>query len=343
MELLTYLLVSVALGRAAGTRLPRFGMAMLISSGIAADLDFVSYFLGPAAFLRFHRSVLHSLLGTGAVCCFIAAAFCLLARARNKAVAESGIANPGFGTALLVCVAGAAAHLILDLASGIGVRLFWPFSEGWQSWDLLPNFDIWILLLLAAGLSLPHLGRLVSQEIGERRTGPPGRLAAISTLILVVLYMGGREMLHSRALELLQSRDYYGRPPQRAGAFPASSNPFAWRGLVSTATAIEELNISLLPGTAFDPDRAISHYKPDQSATVAAAQNTPGGKLLLNYARFPLATIEPQDEGFEVTLRDLRFPSRDASIEDVVLDVKLDATSHLVQQELRFAGAAGRR
>jgi membrane-bound metal-dependent hydrolase YbcI (DUF457 family) len=343
MELLTYLLLSVALGRAAGRRLPRFGMAMLIASGIAADLDFVSYFFGAAAFLRFHRSALHSLLGSGAVCCFIAAAVCLLLRARNKVTSESGIANPDYGTALLVCLVGAAAHLILDLASGIGVRLLWPFSDGWQSRDLLPNFDIWILLLLAAGLALPHLGRLVSQEIGERKAGPPGRFAAISTLILIVLYMGGRQVLHSRALDLLQSRDYYGRPSQKAGAFPASSNPFAWRGLVSTPTAIEELNISLLPGAAFDPDRAISHYKPDQSATVAAAQNTSDGQLLLNYARFPLATIEPRDEGFDVTLRDLRFPARDTSIEDVVLDVKLDASSQLVRQQLRFADAARRR
>lgn len=343
MELLTYLLMSLALARAAGARLPRFGTAMLVTSGIAAELDFVSYFLGPSSFLRFHRTVLHSLLGSLAMCCVIAAAFCLLDRAGKKDKSESGVVKLGFGLALVTCIAGAAAHIILDLAGEVGVRLWWPFRDGWQSLNLLPNFDVWILLLLGCGLALPYLGRLVSQEIGERRTAAPGRRAAVVTLVLIVLYIGGRGILHSRAVDLLRSRDYHGQPPENAGAFPSSSNPFAWRGLVSTPVAIEELNISLSPGAAFDPDQAISHYKPDQSAAIAAAQNTGDGKIFLNYARFPLATAEPLDTGFEVTLRDLRFPAHDTSIEDVMLDVRTDANSQIIQQRLRFAGAARER
>jgi membrane-bound metal-dependent hydrolase YbcI (DUF457 family) len=340
MELLTFLLMSVALARVAGARLPRFGMAMLVASGIAADLDFVSYFFGPSAFLRFHRTVLHSLAGSLVMCCVIAAAFCLLDRTGKKDNSESGLARLTFGVALVVCVAGAAAHIVLDLAGGIGARLWWPFHDGWQSLDLLPNFDVWILLLLGCGLALPYLGRLVSQEIGERRTAAPGRTAAIITLVVIVLYIGGRGILHSRAMDLLRSRDYHGQPPQNAGAFASSSDPFAWRGLVSTPVAIEELNVSMLPGAGFDPDRAISHYKPDQSAAIGAAQNTGDGEEFLNYARFPLAATEPLDTGFEVTLRDLRFPARDTSIEDVMLDVRLDANSQIIQQQLRFSSSA---
>jgi len=340
MELLTFLLMSVALARAAGARLPRFGMAMLVTSGIAADLDFVSYFFGASAFLRFHRTVLHSLAGSLVMCCVIGAAFCLLDRAGKKDNSESGLARLTFGAALVVCVVGAAAHIVLDLAGEIGVRLWWPFRDGWQSWDLLPNFDVWILLLLGCGLALPYLGRLVSQEIGERRTAAPGRTAAIITLVVIVLYIGGRGILHSRASDLLRSRDYHGQPPQNAGAFASSSDPYAWRGLVSTPVAIEELNVSMLPGAVFDPDRAISHYKPEQSAAIAAAQNTGDGKEFLNYARFPLATSEPTDTGFDVTLRDLRFPAHDTAIEDVMLDVRLDANSQIIQQQLRFSGSA---
>src|ERR1700735_1656350 len=102
MELLTYLLMSVALARLAGTRLSRFGMAMLVASGIAAELDFFSCFLGPSAFLRFHRSVLHSLLGSMVMCCVIAAAFCLLDRAGKKDSSESGVAKLDFGVALVL-------------------------------------------------------------------------------------------------------------------------------------------------------------------------------------------------------------------------------------------------
>jgi inner membrane protein len=344
MDPITNLLTALALARATRSRLPRFGTAMLVTSGIAPDLDFVSYFFGPAAFLRFHRGVLHSLLGSVAMCGLIAAAYYWLDRARKKTNHESGTANFTFHTAFMVCVAGAGAHIILDLASGIGVQLFWPFRASWESWDLLPHFDIWVLLMLAAGLSLPHLGRLVSDEIGERKRGAPGTFAAMITLALIVLYAGGREVLHSRAIGLLQSRDYNGQPPQKAGAFPSSSsNPFAWRGLVATPDAIEELSISLLPGATFDPDRAVPHYKPDQSTAIAAAQNTPDGRLFLNYARFPLATTEPEDTGFDVMLRDLRFPAGDTSIENVMLDTQLDANSQIIGQRLSLAGAERRR
>lgn len=337
MDPITHALTSLAMSRAVRKRLPRFGTALLVISGVAADIDFVSYFGGPVAFLRFHHAVLHSLLGSVAMCCFIAAVSCFVSRERAKRTPDSSAAHLGFVPAFCVCAAGAAVHVILDLASGIGVRLLWPFGGGWQSWDLLPNLDIWILLVLVAGLSLPHLVRLVSEEIGERKRGIPGRFAALVTLVMMVLYIGGREMLHSRAMGLLESRDYHREPPQKTAAFPSSTKPFAWRGVVSTAGAIDELNISLLPGANFDPDRAVLHYKPEDSSAIAAAQNTPDGRLFLNYARFPLATIEQQDTGFNVMLRDVRFPAGDSSIEDVILDVQVDPNSHILQQRLRFA------
>ena len=113
----------------------------------------------------------------------------------------------------------------------------------------------------------------------KRKRGAFGVTAARVALVMVVLYAGGRMILHSRATELLRSRDYRGEAPQNVGAFAASSNPFLWRGLVSTSAAIDELKISLLPGAGFDPEHAVPHYKPEESAAIAAAQNTADGKL----------------------------------------------------------------
>src|ERR1700677_1845182 len=323
MQLVTYLLLSCVLGRAARKFLPRYGLVMLVTAGVAAELDFVSYFAGPASFLKFHRTVLHSVVGALVMCCCIAGIYFLIDRSRRDKTAE--------------------ANILLDLGDGIGVRLFWPFRQSWQAWDLLPPFDFWILVVLGAGLAIPYLGRLVSEEIGERKRGAFGVTAARVVLVMVVLYAGGRMILHSRATELLRSRDYRGEAPQNVGAFAASSNPFAWRGLVSTSAAIYELNISLLPGAAFDPEQAVPHYKPEESAAIAAAQNTADGKLFLNYARFPLAAIEPQDTGPEVTIRDLRFPAGDKSIENTVLDTRVDSDSRIAAQQLRFASAARAR
>lgn len=342
MEPITHALTSLALARAARTRLPRFGIAMLVTSGVAADLDFVSYLGGPSAFLRYHHAVLHSILGSVLMCCAIAAIFCAVDRTGVKKDTDPAAVRLSFLAALCVCAAGAGAHVLLDVASGIGVRLWWPFRGDWQSWDLLRDLDVWILIMLGAGLLLPHLVRMIGEEIGERQRGAPGGRAAIVILILIVFYIGARGILYSRATQLLGSRDYHGQAPQKTGAFPASSNPLVWRGLVSTAGAIFETNISLLPGATFDPERAISHYKPEESAAIAAAQKTDEAQLFLTYARFPLAMVEPQDPGYDVTMRDLRFPASDDSLDDIVTDVQLDANLQVTEQRIRYAKSSPR-
>jgi inner membrane protein len=339
MEPITHALTSVALSRALRKRLPRLGMAMLVTAGVAADLDFASYFWGPLAFLRFHRAVLHSLPGSFLLCVGVAAGFYLFDQVRRAGGEDAESARLNFLAAFWVCAVGAGAHMILDVASGIGVRLLWPFRGGWTAWNLLTDFDVWILAVLAAGLLLPHLFRLIGDEIGERKREKPGRLAAVTALVVVVLYVGGRGILRSRVGGLMGSRDYHGEAAEKIGVFATGSNPFLWRGLVSTATSIDELNVSVMPGASFDPDRAVSHYKPEASAAIGGAQTTDEGQLFLEYARFPLASIEKNETGSALTLRDVRFPAGDTSLDNIFLDVQLDGNARVVEESMRFAGA----
>jgi hypothetical protein len=136
---------------------------------------------------------------------------------------------------------------------------------------------------------------------------------------------------------VLLSRDYHGEPPQRAGAFASSSSPLEWRGVVATSTTLEELDLSMLSGGSFDPDQALAHYKPEESAAITAAQNTDDAKLFLSYARFPLASVAPRDHGFEVELRDLRFPAGDHSADNVIVSVRVDGHSQVSDESLRYA------
>ena len=105
--------------------------------------------------------------------------------------------------------------MLLDLASGIGVQLLWPFHTHWSGIEIIGDLDLWILLLLVCGLLLPLLFGLVSEEVGARKKGPRGRVAALVTLGLIVAYFSWRADLHSRAVDLLLSREYHGR----GGAF----------------------------------------------------------------------------------------------------------------------------
>jgi inner membrane protein len=343
LDPITHGLASLALARAGQKRLPRYGAAMLVVSGVAADLDYVSYFGGAPAFLRFHRTLLHSLLGSALVACVIAAAFFVLNKARSQ---KRESENPNsmrreltFGLALLVCVIGAASHVLLDLVSGIGVQLFWPFRAGWQGWDLLTDIDPWILALLAAALLLPELFRLVSDEIGEKKGSSRGRGAAIAALSLLVLYIGARADLRSKAMNLLASREYHGRPPLAVAAFPLPSTPFGWRGVVSTDATVEELRVSLFPGAEFDPDRSFTRYKPDPSAALDAGQRTQAAKTFLAYAAIPLASVNRIEEGYRFELRDLRFAPNDASPENIIARVDFNSSLQIQLEELRYASS----
>ena len=342
MEILTHALIALTLARAGQKLLPRYGLAMLVVPGVAADLDFLSYFGGPSAYLRFHRGVLHSVLGSVVLVCVLALVFWAVARraaAKNSAL---NLPRLSFLSAAVVCGVAVAVHLLFDLASGIGVQLLWPFREKWTAWDLVNALDPWVLVVLVLGLALPEVLRLVSEEIGERNREPRGRVAAIVTLLLLLLYFGARAGLHSRAVGELNAREYHGAPPLAVGAFPSSISLLDWRGVVSTDNDIEVIEISLAPGAGFDPERAVRHYKPEESAALEAGQNTAAARTFLRYARFPLAALERGDEGYRFTLRDMRFPAGDGSADDILVRVELDADLRVMSEEFRYANSAER-
>ncbi len=342
MEILTHALVALILARAGQMLLPRYGTAMLVVSSVAADFDFASYLGGPSAFLRVHRAVLHSFPSSIALVCVLAVVFCAVTRRLAATRPESNIHPLSLRAAVAICAVGITAHLLLDLASGIGVQMLWPFRQRWTAWNVFSNLDPWILTLLALGLLLPEVFRLVSEEIGERDEGPRGQRAAIITLLLLLIYVATRAGLHSRAVDELNSRDYRGAPPLATGAFPSALSPFAWRGLVATDEAIEVIEMSLAPSAAFDPDRAVPHHKLEDSAALQAAENTPVAKTFLHYARFPLASLEREDQGYQFTLRDLRFASSDNSADNIIVCVELTTNLRVVSQEFRYANSANR-
>jgi inner membrane protein len=343
LDPLTHGLTSLALARAGQKRLPRYGAAMLISSGVAADLDYVSYFAGPAWFIRFHRTLLHSLLGSALVACVIAAAFFVLGKVQSEKRrpddANSTRRELTAGLALLICAVGAASHILLDLVSGIGVQLFWPFRAGWQGWDVVTDLDPWIFVLLVIALMLPELFRLVSEEIGERKKSFRGRGAAIVALAILVLYVGARAGFHGKAINLLTSSEYHARPPLAAAAFPLRSTPFGWRGVVSTDITVEELQVSLFTGTAFDPDRSFTRYKPEPSAALDAGQRNEAAKLFLEYAKIPFARVNRIEDGYRFELRDLRFAPDDTSPDNIIVRVDFNSSLQIRVEELRYASS----
>ena len=337
MDPFTHALASLTLARTRQRHLPRFGPAMLIAGGVAPDLDYASYLWGARAFLRVHRSLLHSIPGAALTACAVAASFCVLDRYwKRKTRQEKPAAPLTFASALAVCAIGLAGHTLLDLASGEGLQLFWPFRTHWSAWSLAANFDPWALLLLAGGLLIPQLFRLVGEEIGARKSGGAAG-AAVFTVLLLTAYLGARDDLRSRAVDLLLSSEYRGREPLAAGAFPSSANPFAWRGVVSTDNTMEKLLVPLGPRADFNPDRSLTLYKPEESPALEAAEKAAAAQQFLKYAAFPLASLSRSEDGYRFELRDLRFPSGDGNPANVIVRIDLDSGFHVMREEYRYA------
>jgi hypothetical protein len=228
------------------------------------------------------------------------------------------------------------------LVSGIGVQLLWPFQPGWKGWELSTNIDLWILTLLAAAVSLPELLKLVSDEIGEQRKSSRGRGAAITALVFLVLYIGSRGAFHSQAVNLLASREYHGRPPVAVAAFPLAASPFTWRGVVTTDATVEELPVSLLGNSEFDPDRTLTRYKAEPSAALDAGLRTSEAKTFLAYAKIPFASIIRMENGYRFELRDMRFSLDDSSPENILARADFNSSLQLLREELRYASSNGR-
>jgi inner membrane protein len=329
MEPVTHALTSVALGRAGLNKITRAATPMLLVSGLIADVDWVTRLGSAETFLRGHRTLTHSLVGASAIIIAVAAASWLAGRKFPKYAVE-------IFPALLICAIGAGAHLLLDLLNGYGVKLLWPFSAKWYAWDLADSVDSWILFFLLAGLFTPELFHLVLEEIGSKPKRHGRQRGAIVGLAFVALVIAGRGFAHQRAIALLDAREYRGQIPLEAAAYPKPSNPLLWSGVVETDNALYNLEVPLGPGRAFDPELANVHFKPQPSLTLRNAVTSPTAIEFLNFARFPLASVQPQGDGFQVRLRDMRFESELAGRRGLIAVIDLNSQSLVIGEHLEY-------
>jgi inner membrane protein len=329
MEPITNALAAAALGRAGLNKVTPMATPMLIVSGLAADVDWATRFGGAGAFMRWHHSATHSLFGSVVLIAVLTAIFWLAGRKYPK------FAFALF-PAIVICTIGTAMHLLLDLLNSDGIKLLWPFSRKWFAWDLADRVDTWVIFSLLCGLLLPELFRLVLEEIGSR-PGKHGRQrGAIAGLILVALFITGRAFAHQRALALLDSREYRGHAPLEIAAFPHSSNPFDWSGVVETDIALATVDTPLGPFSVFDPELAEVYFKPESSLTLTNAMNSRTAIAFLEYARFPLADVEAESSGYVIRLRDMRFVAGLPGERGIIAVINLNKESLVAGEHLEF-------
>jgi len=329
MDPLTHALASYTLKRAAFPRVPRSGTIAMLIAGTIADVDLLSKFAGPSGFLAFYRTYFHSLFAA----LLLSLVITLLVYLRQRAQTENPLSPLGI---LAAALAAYILHLLMDLCQSAGVEFFWPFSPRRFALDWLPHLDLWLLGILLAGILLPTLSRLVTEEIGAKSKGPRGRVGASLALATMILYVVLRFILHGNALATLESHSYRGESPRKTAAFPESGSSSRWLGVVETVSALHDVQVDVSPGASFDPDVAVTAYKPEPSPALDAARDTAAARRFLQVARFPKATVEKTPDGFHIILR--AFPNSsdaDSSLRvHVIIDT--DSSGKILSEELAW-------
>jgi membrane-bound metal-dependent hydrolase YbcI (DUF457 family) len=328
MDVLTHGLASYSVTRAVFPKASRATLLAAVFAGVAADLDHLSAYAGPSAFLAWHRTATHSILGAlTIVAAFFAVAYLIT---RDKPNVDA------MRTVFLALLAACSLHVAMDLTQNENVQLLWPFRAQRYSADWVAHFDLWILLIFLAGALLPQLLALVTEEIGAKSKAPRGRIGAIVALLAVFVYIGARLVLHGNAVAMMEARTYRGELPRRVAAFAESDSPFHWRGIVETDRALHDLDLNLAGGSPFNPDAAVVYYKPESSAALDAARTTESVRRFLAAAKFPKATVEKIDAGYRVQLRDLAQQQEARSGPRVIAIVSTDANAKVVSDELAW-------
>jgi inner membrane protein len=302
----------------------------------APDLDVLGYVRGPVFGFAHHRGITHSFIGIPFVAAALVGVVYLLYRLacwRGKQFFKA----PRWGLLFFYAWLAGLSHILLDFTTNYGVRPLTPFYGRWYSWDIVFIIEPVLLLVLFAGLALPALLRLVSEEVGDRRPGPRGRWGAGLALLGMLAVWGVRDFEHRRALATLQSRLYQGAEPIRVSAYPYWINPFKWAGVVETRDFFMNMNVdSLTPDV--DPDnRAQIRYKPEETPVTIAAKKSRLGRVYLNWAVYPFTETERLESprtGYIVRFADLRFLYPDRKSRPLSSAVLLDDHLNVIAERM---------
>lgn len=334
MDNLTHTLAGIALSQAGFNRKTRFSTLALVVASNLPDVDLAWSFGGGATYLNDHRDITHSIVGVVALAGLLAGVLYGIGR-RAKPPRDPFAPPLRAGWLFAACLAGTALHLLMDFTNAYGVRPFLPFSGRWYAWDIMPIIDPLLLGILLAALLLPLVSRLVSEEVGTRRSRHGW--GAVAGLVLMALLWGLRDLAHRRVLNMVNAHTYRDENPLRAAAFPISANPFAWKAVVETSSAYYVLAANALADDV-NVEQPQVFYR-DQPAgregeALSIAMKTRTAVVFADFARFLWPQVEPTDNGgYQVTLHDLRFgPST------FTARVELDQNLRVVSERFSFEG-----
>jgi inner membrane protein len=326
----THTLVGVTLARTPLGRAGRGTMAALILASNAPDVDIVTTAGGAVSYLRWHRGPTHGPLGVLGLGVLSAVIVWTWLRTAHRRPDANRTADASLAMLCAVAIIGAFVHVLMDVPTSYGVRLFSPFDWHWVGADWMPIVDVYLLLALAIGL------------IFGRGSAAAGRRNAAIVLALMAANYGVRAAAHQRALaaaprvfgaRLPRACDpgaplapAIGRWPREGvkttsdvpgrrclvelAAMPSFLSPFDWRLIARMSNAYELEDISLLDARLTgEAGTWRVTLRPNVWTPLAdAAAATPAAQVYLGFSRFPESrTYVDRAGGSVVRFNDMRF------------------------------------
>lgn len=332
MDNLTHTLTGFAISYAGFNRKTRYATVAIVIGANLPDIDMISRFWGNVTYLKYHRGITHSIIGVTVLGILLAAAFYLFGRRAGPPKAGPALNGRWL---LLACWVATASHLLLDFTNSYGVRPFLPFNSHWYAWGIESIMDPLLWLILIAGLALPALFRLITEEVGARKPG--FQRGAIISLCGMLALWGLRDLSHRRALNMLDAISYGRVNLQELGAFPSFVNPFTWTGVVETSRTFYVLPVDVL-GRGPEMQDARLFHKSEPSPALEAALKTRTARIFMDFARFPWAEVLPSENGPTVIIRDLRFQPANFQPGGFAIKIQLDKELDVVSQGFSFSG-----
>ena len=336
MDNLTHTLFGLTLARTPLGRSGRGVTTALVLASNAPDIDIVMTARGNAAYLQWHRGPTHGLLGVLAFGVLVA----VLVRAGQRIVDRRGPrpaddSEAPFGMLIAASIIGVVCHILMDFPTSYGTRLLSPFDWHWYATDLMPIVDVYLIIILVAGLLF-----------GTASAAARRRNAAI-VLVLMAANYSVRAVARYQAIGLAP-RVFGPTLPQRCdgaahddralvsawpretpampvsggrclvevAAMPSFFSPFRWRLIAQMSNAFELHDVDVLDARLRRPPEAgeapwrIAVRYPNQwtpAVQTAAAATLP--QVFLGFSRFPAARSFADPRTGETTVRwtDMRF------------------------------------
>lgn len=360
MDNLTHTMFGATLARTPLGRAGRGATAALIIASNAPDVDFVAAAGGASKYLEWHRGITHGPLGMTGLAVLTAS---LIVAARRLNPKWRHPDDAPFGMLVAVSFVGVLVHVLMDLPTSYGTRLLSPFSWRWFAVDWMPIVDVYLTVLLAAGL---FFGR--ASPAARRRN------AAIVLAFTAAIY-GVRAAAHRQALDLAPRLYGPTLPPRcdarpepttwvdswpkttlplpqtgqrclvELAAFPTFASPFDWRIVAQMSNAFELREINVLDNSLRETNpqsngswRRAIRYPNVWTPAVQQAAATGLGRMFLGFSRFPAARAATDASGSAtVRFTDVRFVLGPAvadqpapPVQLFTATIKLDAEGRIV-------------